>query len=58
MKHVIINIIHATENGVNMDDELHIVYKYICAMGIDVDDEYLLKCTDVEQAKYYLTLLK
>lgn len=55
MKEVIKNIILATRNGENMDDELNDVYEFLCAMGLDVDDEYLLKCTDVEQGEYYLT---
>jgi len=55
MKEIIEEIIIALENGENQDDELNDLDDFLSAMGIDIDYEYLLKCSALEQAKYYLT---
>lgn len=55
MKEIINEIIFAIENGENRDDELNDLDDFLGAMGIDIDYEYLLKCSVLEQAKYYLT---
>jgi hypothetical protein len=55
MKEIIKEIIFAIENGENQDDRLNDVDDFLSAMGLEIDYEYLLKCTDIEQAKYYLT---
>ncbi len=56
MRTIIENIIRNINAGICQDDELNDVYDFFCEMGLDLDDEYLLKCTDVEQANYYLSL--
>ena len=58
MKEIIKEIIFAIENGENQDDRLNDLDDFLGAMGIEIDYEYLLKRTDIEQAKYYLNLLK
>jgi len=58
MRRVVEDIILAIENGENQDDELNDLDDFLGAMGLEIDYEYLLKCTDIEQAKYYLNLLK
>lgn len=58
MKRVIEDIILALENGENQDDELNDLDDFLSAMGIDIDYEYLLKCSALEQAKYYLSIFK
>lgn len=55
MEEIINEIILAIENGENRDDELNDLDDFLGAMGIDIDYEYLLKCSALEQAKYYLT---
>lgn len=58
MKEIIEDIILAIENGQNQDDELNDLDDFLGAMGIDIDYEYLLKCSVLEQAKYYLSIFK
>ena len=58
MKEIIEEIIFAIENGENQDDRLNDLDDFLGAMGLEIDYEYLLKCSVLEQAKYYLNLLK
>ena len=51
-------VLQRLQMGLNQDEQLNSIHPRLENLGIELDYEYLLKCTDVEQAEYYLKLIK
>lgn len=51
-------VLQRLQMGLNQDEQLNLIHARLEHLGVELDDEYLLKCTDVEQAEYYLKLIK